>query len=124
MLMVPSSIRVFVATKPTDMRKSFNGLMAIVTEQLERDPLSGDLFLFRNRRGDLMKMLLWDRGGFWIFYKRLEKGTFKVPTDASGCAEINASDVALIIEGIDLAGARRRRRYVHPRLPESPAEET
>lgn len=114
MLMLPSSMRVFVATEPTDMRKSFNGLEAIVRQRFGRDPLSGDLFVFVNRRGNRMKLLLWDRGGFWLFYKLLERGTFRLaipPGTAASAVEIDTADLALILEGIDLSGARRRKRW-------------
>lgn len=122
--MLPSRIRVFIASQPTDMRKSFNGLAAVVQNELGRDPLSGDVFVFHNRRGHLMKLLLWDRGGFWIFYKRLEKGRFKVPAGRGKDTEIAPADLAMILEGIDLAGARRRTRYALPRQEPSSTRET
>lgn len=114
--MIPSRVRVFVATQPTDMRKSFNRLSALVEQHFGRDPLCGDLFVFRNRRGNRIKLLLWDRGGFWLFYKLLEKGTFHLalPKTQAACVEIDAADLALILEGIDLAGARRRSRWSPP----------
>lgn len=117
MLMIPSRTRVFIATQPTDMRKSFNGLAALVEQSFELDPLSGDLFVFRNRRGNRLKLLLWDRGGFWLFYKLLERGTFRLALPAGStapCVEIDAADLALILEGIDLRGARRRQRWEPP----------
>ena len=115
--MLPSSIRVFVAAQPTDMRKSFNGLSAIVREHFERDPLSGDLFVFRNRRGNRIKLLLWDRGGFWLFYKLLERGTFRLSLPAepsTPCITIDIGDLGLILEGLDLTDARRRARWERP----------
>src|SRR5215831_15229233 len=75
MLMLPSTVRVYVATGTTDLRRSIDGLAMLVRERLALDPLSGHLFLFRNRRGDRVKILAWDRSGFWVLYKRLERGT-------------------------------------------------
>ena len=74
-------------------------------------PYSGHLFLFRNRRGDRVKILVWDRSGFAIYYKRLEGGTFRFPKSEGVTAEIDRAELALILEGIELAGARRQRRY-------------
>ena len=116
MLMLPPSVRIFIATKPADMRRSFDGLVAMVEQILQEDPFSGHIFLFRNRRGDRVKILWWDRSGFWIYYKRLEKGTFKLPRAESASIQIEASELTLLLEGIDLAGSRRRPRFV-PRRP-------
>src|SRR5580692_1316660 len=77
MIMLPSAVRIFLCTRPTDMRKSFDGLFGMVREFLGQDPLSGHLFLFLNRRRDRAKILLWDRDGLVIWYKRLEAGTFQ-----------------------------------------------
>ncbi len=95
------------------MRKSFDGLCGIVTAELGRDPLSGDVYLFLNRRRDRMKLLLWDLDGFWIFYKRLEKGTFELPSNSidKSCFEIGYDELLLIIAGIDLASVKKRSRY-------------
>jgi transposase len=112
--MLSSRIRIFVSTSPTDMRKSFDGLSRLVREDLNGDPLSGDLFVFRNRRGDRLKLLLWDRGGFWLFYKYLERGTFRIPPAEGPVIEIDTGDLSMILEGIELAGARRRRRWDPP----------
>lgn len=112
--MLPPSTRIYMAVRPADMRKSFDGLLALVELDFgeELDPFSGHLFVFRNRRGDRVKILFWDRSGFWIFYKRLEKGTFKLPVATGSHVEIEAGELALLLEGIDLAGARRRARWV------------
>src|SRR5205823_773514 len=75
MLTLSPAVRIYLATGATDLRRSIDGLSALVREQLALDPLSGHLFLFRNRRGDRLKILAWDRSGFWILYKRLEQGT-------------------------------------------------
>ena len=119
MLMLPASVRVYLARDPADMRCSFDGLMARVTGVLERDPFSGHLFVFRNRRGDRVKILLWDRTGFAIWYKRLEKGTFRFPAHEELCLEVEGSELSLLLEGIDLRGARRRRHWAPPRQASS-----
>ena len=111
MIFLPPSTRVFVATAPTDMRRSFDGLAERVRNVIGQNPYSGHLFLFRNRRGDRVKILVWDRSGFAIYYKRLESGTFRFPTYEGVHAEIDRAELALILEGIELAGARRQRRY-------------
>lgn len=111
MLSLPPSVRIFVCTEPTDMRKSFDGLFCLIEEVLDEDPLSGHLFVFRNRRGDRLKILFWDRTGFWIHYKRLECGTFRLPESRGAKASIEGPDLMLMLEGIDLSGARRRKRW-------------
>ncbi|HTK76791.1 MAG TPA: IS66 family insertion sequence element accessory protein TnpB [Gemmataceae bacterium] len=117
MLTLPPSTRVFVATKPADMRRSFDGLLALVRDFLGHDdPLSGHLFAFTNKRGDRLKVLWWDRDGLAIFYKRLEEGTFAVPT-AAGAAnqiEMTAADLQLVLQGIDPAKVKRTKRYRRP----------
>ena len=111
MLSLPSSVRVFLCLLPADMRWSFDSLASLVTRVLEADPLSGHLFVFRNRRGDRVKILYWDRDGYAIWYKRLEQGVFRFPPyDAAGM-EVSAADLALVLEGIDVAGVKRQRRF-------------
>jgi transposase len=112
MLMTPPSVRVFVASVAVDLRRSFDSLAACTQELLQQDPLSGHLFVFRNRRGDRVKILYWDRTGYCLWYKRLEKGTFSLPASPRGSAEISAAELALLLEGIDLSGARRQVRYL------------
>jgi transposase len=123
---------VFIATDPTDMRKGFDGLFSIVETVIREDPFSGHLFVFRNRRRDRLKVLWWDRDGLAIFYKRLEKGSFQFPTDATvkkkGAAklpsprcEIRSDELAMLLEGIDLASVRRRQRYERETAQESSA---
>ncbi len=131
MLTFSRTTRVFLAVEPTDMRKGFDGLFALVENVLREDPFSGHLFVFRNRRRDRLKILWWDRDGLAIFYKRLEKGAFQFPTDdavrktkpsAEGAqrqdnsprCEIRADELALLLEGIDLASVKRRKRYERP----------
>jgi transposase len=116
MLSLPPSVRVFIHTRPTDLRKGFDSLAGIVTEAFAQDPLGGHLFLFVNRRRDRLKILFWDRDGLVIWYKRLEAGSFQVPHGAGDAAamEVTATQLALILSGIDLASARQRRRYRRP----------
>jgi transposase len=113
-LSLPPSVQIFVASEPADMRRSFDGLSAMVVELLEKDPFSGHLFVFRNRRGDRVKILYWDRSGFGLWYKRLETGVFRFPAVVAGYVELTASELALILEGIDLRGAHRQKRYERP----------
>ena len=110
--MLSPAVRVYVATGTTDLRRSIDGLSMLVRERLTLDPLSGHLFLFRNRRGDRVKILAWDRSGFWVLYKRLERGTFAWPaeTDATP-VEIRSADLLLLLAGTDLTHTRRRRWY-------------
>jgi transposase len=117
MLTLPATVRVFVATQPVDLRKGFDGLQALVWGALGTDPSSGHLYVFRNRREDQMKVLFFDRTGYAVFHKRLAQGAFRIP-EASGAAriEVSASELLLILEGIDLRGARRSKRWT-PRPP-------
>jgi transposase len=111
MLSLPPSVRLFVARGVTDMRKSFDTLAAVVMEVVDEDPQSGHLFLFVNRRRDRLKVLWWDGSGYCLLAKRLEHGQFRVFDRAKGKAgafELSASELALVLEGIDLRGARRR----------------
>ena len=116
MLTLPPSTRVFVATGHTDMRRSFDGLLAIVRDFLGEDPFAGHLFVFRNRGGDRLKVLWWDRDGCAIFYKRLEEGRFSFPAPASDAAriEMTAADLQLVLQGIDPTKVKRSRRYQRP----------
>jgi len=118
MLSWPPTVRVFVCTLPTDMRRSFDGLAGITREVLRLDPLSGHVFVFFNRRGDRVKILFWDRSGYCLWYKRLEQGIFRLPVGSSTTdrLEVEISELALILEGIDLTGARRRKRFVPRRV--------
>ena len=120
MLTLPPSTRVFVATKHADMRRSFDGLMALVRDFLGEDPLSGHLFVFRNRRGDRLKILWWERDGLAIFYKRLEEGGFAFPpgTGESPRLEMTAADLQLVLQGIDPAKVKRAQRYQRPMTTE------
>ena len=112
MLSLPPSVRVFVCTRVSDMRWSFDRLALVTREVVREDPFSGHLFVFRNRRGDRVKVLYWDRIGYCIWYKRLEAGTFELPEGEGDALEMEASEFALVLEGIDLSSARRRKRFV------------
>ena len=120
MLSVTPAVRVLLCTLPTDMRRSFDTLAGVVRQHLGGDPLSGTLFVFRSRGGDQVKVLYWDRDGYALWYKRLEKGTFRFPDPASpapggaGAAsvEVSAADLLMLLEGVDLASVRRSERFV------------
>lgn len=113
MLSLPPTVRVFVALEATDMRKSFDGLANETRQQIAKDPLSGHLFVFFNRRRTMVKVLYWDRNGYCVVAKRLERGTFHLPhANEQDVVEVEAAELALILEGIDLHGARRRPRWV------------
>lgn len=110
MIGLPPTVRVYLATQPADMRCSLDGLAGLTRNYLAEDPLSGHLFCFRNRTGDRMKVLYWDRSGLCLWYKRLEKGKFRFPEAVGARIEIESAELMLILEGIDLAGAKRRPR--------------
>jgi transposase len=121
MLMLPSlaaldqslAVGVYLCTAPTDMRKGFDSLAALVRQHLGRDPLSGDLFLFLSRGRDRIKGLLWQADGFAIWYKRLEAGTYRLPPYPPGQTSVTlkASELAMLLDGIDLRSVRRVPRY-------------
>lgn len=105
--------RIYLFTSPTDMRKGFDTLAALVREHLGHDPLSGHLFLFVGRSKDRLKIMYWDADGFALWYKRLEEGTFRLPSPKSAGAsvELKASELAMLLEGIDLTSIKRRKRF-------------
>lgn len=111
MLTLPPTVRVFLASAPVDGRRGIDGLAGLVREHFGDDPLSGHLFVFRNRRGDRAKILYWDRSGFWLLQKRLERGVFRFPSGDGARVEVEAAELALVLEGIELAGAKRRKRF-------------
>lgn len=111
MLSLGSSHRYYLYREPTDMRKGFNGLSGLVRSELGRDPLSGDVFIFINRRRDKMKLLVWDRSGFVIWYKGLESGTFEMPASRAGSHHISWQELVLILEGVELKSVRHRKRF-------------
>jgi transposase len=101
MIPVPVGTKVWLAAGVTDMRKGFNGLSALTGQVLEQDPYSGHLFVFRGRRGDLIKVIWWDGQGACLFSKRLERGRFVRPSAAGGKLVIGAAQLAMLLEGID-----------------------
>jgi len=111
MLSLPSSVRIFLCVIPADMRRSFDGLARMVEEFLGDDPLSGHLFVFRNRRGDRLKILGWQSDGYMIYYKRLEEGTFEFPDQDGPSVRVSAAQLAMILEGVEWIGVKKRRRY-------------
>jgi transposase len=110
---LPSAVQVFICLQPTDLRKSFDSLSAMVTMVVNQDPLSGHLFVFLNRNRDRIKILFWDRSGYCLYYKRLEAGTFIIPPrdDDVSAAAISVPELMLILEGIDLSHSRQRKRF-------------
>ena len=111
MLSLPPSVRIYLCLHPTDMRRSFDGLAAMTTEIIGENPLSGHLFVFRNRRGDRIKILYWDRSGYCLWYKRLEEGTFHFPQAESPKREIEGAQLSMILEGIRVTETRQQKRF-------------
>ncbi|HUG70472.1 MAG TPA: IS66 family insertion sequence element accessory protein TnpB [Pirellulaceae bacterium] len=117
MFLLSPKTKVFLARQVTDMRKGFPGLLALTEAVLQQDPVSGHLFVFVNRRRDLLKILHWDGSGYWIWYRRLERGTFQLPTateEEQAGIELTPAQLSLILDGIDLTSVRQRLRYRHP----------
>lgn len=110
---VSTTARYYLYTRPTDMRKSFDGLCGLVINHLGQNPMTGDVFIFMNRRRTLIKLLVWDQTGFVIYYKRLEKGTFELPSfeEGSSSVKITRRTLMLILEGISLENIKTRKRY-------------
>jgi transposase len=119
---IPQSVRILIGTTPIDMRKSIDGLTAIVQQELEEDAYSGHLFIFVSRRRDRVKILAWDKGGFVLVYKRLERGQFKLPhMDPSTMAvEIDATQLAMLLDGIDFGRVRRPDHWKPPSQKDPP----
>jgi transposase len=111
-----AAVRVYLAARPADMRKSFDGLSALASG-LALDPLSGHLFVFVNKRRDRIKVLYWDRDGLAVWAKRLERGTFRLPAAGADRVEMTTAELAALLAGIDLNTARRRVRYRRPDTP-------
>lgn len=110
-----SALRIWLCTGRTDMRCGFDRLAALAQQVTGEDPLNGHLFVFRNRVGDRLKILYWDRDGFVLFYKRLEEGQFKLPklsaTDPPRSVALRPSELAMLLDGIDLSSVKRGKRY-------------
>jgi len=111
MLMLPPAVKIFLCAEATDMRRSFDKLAEMTRLVLAQDPMSGHLFVFFNRPRDRVKILFWDRSGFCLYYKRLEQGCFRPPHTSNGRHEIAAAELTLILEGIELAGSTRQKRF-------------
>src|SRR4051794_20642281 len=116
MLSLSPTIRVFLCLPVVDLRKSFDGLSALVRQALGDDPLSGHWFVFRNHKGDRLKILAWDEDGWCLWYKRLEQGTFHWPAVAADQSSValRAAELAMLLDGIDWSKAQRGRRYHRP----------
>lgn len=106
MLMLPD-VKVFISTQPTDMRKSYDGLAILVQQSLKKDVFKGELFVFFNRKSDRVKVLYWDRNGYCLWAKRLEKGVFRLPKVQGDVIPMRASELSLLLEGIDLTNPHR-----------------
>ena len=113
MIHLPASVRIYLCLDPCDMRRSFDGLHALVRDHLHLDAFSGHLYLFANRRKDRLKILYWDRDGFAIWAKRLEAGSYVIPSGEPGSyrSEITVEELGALLSGIDLSMATRRKRY-------------
>ena len=123
MLSLSPAVKLWYCPDAVDMRLGFDGLFALVASRLDADPLSGHLFIFRNRTADRLKVLYWDRDGLALWYKRLEQGCFRLPTHAANAQaslEISAADLAMLLQGVDLDSATRHRRYRRPPWEERP----
>lgn len=110
MLMLPPTVRIFLASASVDFRNGFDGLAGIVRENLGFDPVSGDLFVFRNKSGDKLKVLFASRQGLCLFAKRLERGVFRFPPSDVASIEVESADLAVLLEGLELPNRRDRPR--------------
>ena len=118
MLSLPLPVKIFWCLAPTDMRKSFDSLAGLVQQHLGQDPLAGDLFVFRSKRGDRLKLLYWDQDGLAIWYKRLEEGTFVLPAADGQRGQVGEhglvlrpAELAMLLDGVDLNHVKRHKRY-------------
>lgn len=119
MLSLAASVQVYLASEPVDLRRGHDGLCALVRSRFERDPHDGSLFAFVGRRGDRIKILFWDRGGFVLVYKRLERGRFqlpRIPSDATSVT-LDADALAMLLGGVDLKSVRRIPAWSPTRAP-------
>jgi transposase len=116
-LTLPPAVKSHLAVEPIDIRRSFNGLSTAVREVLKDDPFSGHVFIFRNKRSDMLKLIWWSSGGFPILYKRLERCTIHLPREVGRgvrAVQIAAVDLAMMLDGVELAATRHRRRWDPP----------
>lgn len=116
MLSLPATVRIWLSAEPVDLRRSFDGLASLVREGLRGDPLSGDIFVFRNKAADRIKLLVWEEDGYAIWYKRVEAGRYRFPPapEALPRVEVRAADLVMLLEGIDLSSVKRGKRYHRP----------
>ena len=114
MFSLGSSHRYYLYQKPVDMRKGFDGLSGLVRNAMGKDPASGEVFVFLNRNRNLLKLLHWEHGGFVVYYKRLEKGTFAPPAAAKGSSGIRWPELVMMVEGIQVEKYRQKTRYFMP----------
>jgi transposase len=116
-LSISAATRILLAASPVDMRKSIDGLSAIVRAEWKEDPFAGHLFVFVGRRGDRVKVLTWEPGGFTLYYKRLEQGRFKLPPIPEGAlgVSLDATQLALLLDGMDLARVQRPAKWAPPK---------
>ena len=121
MFTLSAAVRIYVAAAPCDLRRGFDGLSALTRSVIGSDPMSGHLFVFLNRRRDRIKILAWDRTGYVVVYKRLERGTFRLPVAPRAGqqhVDVDAGELMLMLEGLDLRQARRQPRWY--RTPHDP----
>jgi transposase len=116
MLSLSPTVRILLCAEPADLRKSFDGLSAVVRQALGDDPLSGHWFVFKNRKGDRLKILAWEEDGWCLWYKRLEQGVFRFPAANGGPprVEVRAAELAMLLDGVVLEKVQRRKRYHRP----------
>lgn len=119
MLTLPSSVRVYLAAEPVDLRRGHDGLVALVRSTWKLNPFDGHLFVFLGRRVDRVKILVWDRNGFVLYYKRLSQGRFRMPAIPSGATrvEMDATTLAMLLDGIDVQRVRRPSAWTPPAPP-------
>ena len=111
MLSFPSAVKIYLCKEATDMRRSFDSLAMMVQCVIKQDPLSGYLFVFRNKRGNSLKLLYWDHDGYAIWYKRLEKGTFNIPTKITADYRLEHHQLSMMLEGMEFVKIRRKKRF-------------
>jgi transposase len=114
MLTISNSTKIFLCMTPIDMRKSFDSLAAIAQDSMSQDAFSGHMFVFRNREETKMKILYWDRDGYAIWYKRLEKGTFKLPA-AAASFEVDTTEFMMLLQGVESTSLKKQKRYSRER---------
>ena len=116
MLCLPATVRIWLSAQPADLRKSFDSLAALVRDGLRGDPLSGDIFVFRNKAADRSKLLVWEEDGYAMWYKRLEQGLYRFPAASEGSphVEIRTADLIMLLAGVDLSSVKRAKRYHRP----------